>query len=280
MVFNQGGQAVQKVSPGDPLAISARSWNAIADAVNGGVSQSGPPGFPGWMPTVLVRNELTERRRPFECVGLDGLVKELRATQRVDPCFKADTIASDRAFGILAAALPYHASRKYYSRVYLSGVCLAWVGPGTGRYANPDAANYRLAPADFGPVELLQPPDGAVAKLLPVLIGGSISSGSKIALASTGVPARAGAAAGSATVTEYKLVGSTLTSNSSTFTAYNLDPKAIPSGQYVLCVQEQLSSRWIVQHPGIVDLRYTAGRQLQYTYDGVTWVTWTTAGEC
>lgn len=108
---------------------------------------------------------------------------------------------------------------------------------------------------------------------------GGGSGAAKIALATSGVTARSGTTVGSGTVTEYKLSGTTLTTNTTTFTAYNLDAKAIPSNQYVLCVQESITSQWIVQHPGIIDLRLS-GNDLQYTFDGTTWTTWTTATTC
>ena len=62
----------------------------------------------------------------------------------------------------------------------------------------------------------------------------------------SGVPARSGSTAGSATVTLYKLVGATLTSTSVTVTAYNLSTTAVAGSAYIQVKREYLTGKWLV----------------------------------
>ena len=109
--------------------------------------------------------------------------------------------------------------------------------------------------------------------------GGGNTSPSKIVYAGSGITARSGTTVGSGSCTEYKLSGTTLTTNTNAITVYNLDAIAIRSGQYLLAVREVISVKWIAQHPGIINLRLS-GNNLQYTLDGSTWATWTTGTTC
>jgi hypothetical protein len=94
-----------------------------------------------------------------------------------------------------------------------------------------------------------------------------------------GIPARSGTTVGSATCAVHKIVGSTITDNTSTIVVKNIDLVAIPAGMYLLAVKESITGFYIAQHPGIINLRLS-GNNLQYTFDGTTWTTWHTGTTC
>ena len=109
-----------------------------------------------------------------------------------------------------------------------------------------------------------------------------LASGSNAKLFKTppgGIAARSGTTVGSASCTEWKIVGSTLTTNTETIIVKNVDAVALPGDTYLLAVKESISDFYIAQHPGIINLRLS-GSNLQYTLDGTTWTTWTTGTTC
>ena len=63
---------------------------------------------------------------------------------------------------------------------------------------------------------------------------------------SGGITARSGTTAGSGTVTAYKLVGTTLTSTSTTHTVYNISAASIAADKWVQCKREWYSGYWFV----------------------------------
>ena len=109
--------------------------------------------------------------------------------------------------------------------------------------------------------------------------GGGGGSAKIVQTPGGGIAARSGTTAGSATCTEFKLSGSTITTNTDTITVYNIWPFAIPASMYILATKELLSNQWIALHPGVIDVRWDSP-DLEETLDGTNYVNIDTAEVC
>lgn len=110
--------------------------------------------------------------------------------------------------------------------------------------------------------------------------GGGGASDSKIFLTDgSGITARSGTTVGSGTCTEFKLVSTTLTTNTNTVTVVNIWPFAIPANTYLLAVRERLSKAWVAVHPLVMNVRWVSP-DLEQTFDGTNYVTIDTAEPC
>ena len=93
----------------------------------------------------------------------------------------------------------------------------------------------------------------------------------------SGIPARSGTTAGSATVTVQEIVGATITPTSKTITAYNISAVAIPADCYTV-VREDRFGDFIADPPAVTDLRLDGlNFQLRRNCD---WSTWLTGAPC
>ena len=104
------------------------------------------------------------------------------------------------------------------------------------------------------------------------------SGGAKVKLCQTpggGLAARSGTTLGSATCDTYS--SSDLTTSTGSVTVKNPWPFALPASFFFLA--ESDGANLLAINPGIIDLRLS-GNDLQYTYDGTNWNTWTTATTC
>ena len=141
-----------------------------------------------------------------------------------------------------------------------------------------DESTYGFSKADAS--DLLSQIGGHESDYREGLVRSSKGGGSaKLVLATSGIPARSGTTVGSATCTEYKIVGSTLTTNTETITVKNIQAEAIPSGLYVFAVKEALSGFWIAQHPGVLNVRWN-DPDLQQTKNGTSYTNIDTAEDC
>jgi len=94
-----------------------------------------------------------------------------------------------------------------------------------------------------------------------------------------GIAARSSTTVSSATCTEYKIVGTTLTTNTNTQSVYNPWPVAIPASYYITAIKESVSGFWIAQFPGIVNVRWV-DPDLEQTLDGTNYANIDTAEAC
>lgn len=94
-----------------------------------------------------------------------------------------------------------------------------------------------------------------------------------------GIAARSGTTVSSATCTEYKLVGSTLTTNTATQTVYNPWPVAIPGTFYITATKEAITGLWIAEFPGVLNVQW-ATPNLRQTLDGTNYSNIDTAETC
>lgn len=62
-------------------------------------------------------------------------------------------------------------------------------------------------------------------------------------------------------------------------TVLNLHTFVIPNNSYVVCKFDETLDEWLVEHPGIVDLRVD-GYRLQYKMSHGDWVTWHVGADC
>lgn len=172
---------VNKRNAGDPLNIPAKEWNAIADAVNFGVSQSRGGGQLSQSITVLVRNDTGEDLDRFDCASLAAPLFTLETNGSADLIFSLVKADPTKPPAILTEPIAHDATNKRYGRVWIHGLAYAFVGPGatTSIYGLPTATNNRLTPGS-GDIRLLAAPSASAETLLPVLLGGGASSGSGI----------------------------------------------------------------------------------------------------
>ena len=93
----------------------------------------------------------------------------------------------------------------------------------------------------------------------------------------SGITARSGTTAGSGTVTICKLVSGTITTTSSTVTAYNLAEVAVP-GSCSTTIRKEKFGSFIVDPPAVTDIRVDSTTlQLRRNCD---WTTWHTGEDC
>lgn len=111
----------------------------------------------------------------------------------------------------------------------------------------------------------------------PRMIG---SAGAKlIKTPPAGIAGRIGTAVPSAVCAEFKIVAGVLTATGETLTAYNPWPISIPADYYVTAVQEQISLEWIIQFPGLLNVRWL-DPNLEQTSNGNTYNVIDTAVNC
>jgi hypothetical protein len=173
---------VNKRNAGDPLKIPAKEWNAIADAVNFGVSQSRGGGQLAQSITVLVRNDAGEDLDRYDCASLGDPMFTLESDGSVDLMFALVKADPAKPPAILTEPIAHDATNKRYGRVWIHGLAYAFVGPGatTSLFGLPTATDNILTPGS-GNVRLLGAPSASETLLLPVLLGASGNAANKFA---------------------------------------------------------------------------------------------------
>ena len=123
------------------------------------------------------------------------------------------------------------------------------LGDGTSATAGdawgPAASSWEVAPASNG-LFIAVGNDDVATDVVRLMVQQNFPSAAIAYTGVSGVPARSGTTAGSATVTLYKLVGATLTSTSVTVTAYNLSTTAVAGSAYIQVKREYLTGKWLV----------------------------------
>lgn len=169
---------MRKVTQGDPLSISARDWNKLADIANGGFGATAGDGAPNlggfgaiW---VWVKNTSGSDRSRFDCMSLGDLVFDLETNAQQDVIFQAVTADPAKPPAILLEPI----ANNHIGRAVLTGLVYAKVATATSTsllYAEPNASGHNLKAVSDGAIRLLAAPSTSAATLRPVLIGASSS---------------------------------------------------------------------------------------------------------
>lgn len=222
---------ITKHKPGDN--ISARDWNALAEAYNAGsIGASGPAGIP--IKGIRGKNTSGSTRSRFETMAVEGVTTQLETDGTVDLLFELVAADSNKPTAILMETI----ADDTVGQFILDGLALALVGPGdtAHEYAVVDAANNRLTPqADASSIRLLSPPSATVVRLVPVLIGAEGGSSTITTgyarTPSGGIPAATDdgtdSTPGSASCTEMTWDGSDLSPTANSLTVRNIVTQAI-----------------------------------------------------
>lgn len=111
----------------------------------------------------------------------------------------------------------------------------------------------------------------------PRMIG---SAGAKlIKTPPAGIAGRIGTAVPSAVCAEFKIVAGELTGTGEDLDVMNPWPVDIPGDYYVTAVQEQITLQWLVQFPGLLNVRWL-DPNLEKTSNGDTYTNIDTAVNC
>jgi hypothetical protein len=160
---------------GNITAIRAKTWNAIADVVNGGrvdaasqAAQAPAGGMnAGW---VWVKNTSGSDRSRFDCMALGDPVMNLTNDGQVDVLFKCDTADPDASPAILLEPI----ADGRVGRAVIYGLCLAKVSIATSTsllFAEPQTSDHNLKAVASGKIKLLKAPSTSAITLLPVVVG-------------------------------------------------------------------------------------------------------------
>lgn len=152
---------MQKVSQGQPLSISAKTWNTMVDAADDykrrALGQPLPHGTTGSTGVdVEVRNDTGADRREGDTVEIgDKLLDEI---DNHFLWFSAVEPDETRCFGIVLEPLP----DGKIDRCRMAGVCTAYVDvlDPDHRCAKPVAGSFVLESALIGPVQIIYKPAG------------------------------------------------------------------------------------------------------------------------
>lgn len=167
-------------SPGKVITgISPRTWDAIADRLNGGrVEAAGVGATPelsglnaGW---VWVKNTSGSDRTRFDCMALGDPVMSLTTDGNVDVLFNATTASATASPAVLLEPI----ANGRVGRAVIYGLCLAKVAIATSTsllFAEPQPSN--LKPVSSGTIKLLTAPSTTEIKLLPVVLGSGGAGG-------------------------------------------------------------------------------------------------------
>jgi hypothetical protein len=267
---------VKKIRAGD-MQISAKGWNDIADAINGGVS-AGPPAFGSlFSASVLVRNDTGSDRNQFDCLSLGEPLFELESDGSADLIFAGEVADADKPAAILTEPIAHNASDKRFGRALIYGLAYAWVGQATATTvtrATPDATNHRLDPSDDGNIVLLAAPSTTETKLLPVLLGAAGGGGDKHYLYTL----TAAMTSGSGTATIRNLADDTEIETGATI----LGPRGLFDGLAIgrggPCVKQ--GGAYYALGPYVTKVRWD-DPDLEYSKDdGTNWTNIDTAEDC
>lgn len=184
---------IAKRKAGD-TSLPANDWNAVVDSVNGGLGQS-PPAFGQlYSGTVLIRNDTGEDLDRYDCISLGEPLFALQADGSVDLIFAGLKADANKPAAILTEPIAHDATNKRFGRVWLYGLCYAFVAPAaaiTDLQASPNPTNNRLSPGT-GNIRLLAAPSTTAETLLPVLLGVGSTSSFLIQTPPGGIPAATG----------------------------------------------------------------------------------------
>ena len=163
-------------APGKVITgIKPRTWDAIADQLNGGRSDaSGVPSVPaisglnaGW---VWIKNTSGSDRTRFDCMALGDPVMNLTTDGQVDVLFNATTAAATASPAVLLEPI----ANGRVGRAVIYGLCLAKVAVATSTsllFAEPQASGHNLKAVASGTIKLLKAPSTTEITLLPVVLG-------------------------------------------------------------------------------------------------------------
>lgn len=161
---------IRKVRKGEPLSVSARDWNKIADAVNVFGNQSTPGSAQIGSEFVIVKNTLNRDLDRYAAVCIDSPVLIEPMTGKNDPVFRLLNPSlqsllgrqSDPVVGILQEPI----AQNRFGLAQISGVTpasFAWSENNTGgtntsapEFATISDDKDMLCFAQFGPVRVLQ----------------------------------------------------------------------------------------------------------------------------
>lgn len=168
---------------GNITAIRPKTWNAIADVVNGGrVGAGGAAATPGadgmgrgW---VWIKNNSGSDRSRFDCMSLGDPTMALTTDGQVDVVFAATTADPAKTPAILLEPI----ANGRVGRAVIYGLCLAKVTAGSTSLlsAVPEASSHSLSPVASGTIKLLTAPSASVATVAPVVLGTSSGGGDGI----------------------------------------------------------------------------------------------------
>lgn len=160
--------------PGQKVNLAAAEvnrWNVTANAYylsRLGLEEGKLPDDPyAWW--VWVRNDSGLDRERFDCMSLGEPLYEMKEDGTVDLLFEGFTADPDPDKTAVILLEPIAADA--YGKGVIHGLALAWVGPGTGLWAQPNPEEHNLTPG-AGNIKLLATPSETEVKLLPVLLGG------------------------------------------------------------------------------------------------------------
>jgi len=217
---------------------------------------------------VFVRNTTDEIIPSFACMEVMGT--EVFAGKTVVRVRKPTTLDANYLFNSEFAIKVAGEFESGVGWAYRFGVVrMIGTAPTSPAQFRPTVGAWTVAEGD-GPFVVY----GADNTFTDALIG-RIESVEGVYLVATGsgIPARSGTTAGSATVTVQEIVGATITPTSKTITAYNISAVAIPADCYTV-VREDRFGDFIADPPAVTDLRLDGlNFQLRRNCDWSTWLT-------
>lgn len=248
-------------------------------------------------PGLLTKERIAQNPIKVHCIGDTGVdLNRFDAADLVGPaldyedwggsatqysslmCKVSGTLTSSK-WGVLQGPC----GEKLSTRITLAG--LTWANFGyTPGDSYVDVSGGALVSGSMGRAVIISPP-AAAGKPGLILLGGSggssIASGVKLVKTPAGSPvqARSGDTVYGALCTEYKMSGTTLVTNTVTLTAHNPWPIDIPADYYITVVKEQITEKWIMQFPGLLNVRWV-DPVLEQTVNGTTYSNIDTAEEC
>ncbi len=224
---------------GNITAIRPKTWNAIADVVNGGRVGANGPSSPavadglgkGW---VWVKNTSGSDRSRFDCMALGDPTMALTTDGQVDVVFAATTADPVKTPAILLEPI----ANGRVGRAAIYGLCLATVAAGATSLLNavPQASSNSLLPSASGSIKLLTAPSASVVTLIPVVLGASASPGVVMKTPGGGIAARSGTTISSATCTQWNRSGSTLSASTETYAVYGLSTTAVANSVFIVAI--------------------------------------------
>lgn len=271
-----------KATAGSPLRISAGLYNDVIDflAPNAGNGPGSASAAGSMRVLVRVKNTTASDRGRWDCMSLGNNRFVLGSNAEEALIYDAAVAASDKPPAILQQ--PIKAGQFGIACIF--GYTLANIkqaSSATDLLATPYATDHNLQAGTAGTIKLLSAPSTSAASVRPILIGGAVAAQTNklVKTPGGGIAARSGTTVASASCVEYKIVSGTLTTNTDTLDVINPWPIAIPGDYYITAQQEALTSKWIAQFPGLLDVKWTTP-DLQQSLDGTTYTTIDTGLPC
>jgi hypothetical protein len=230
---------ISKVSRGQPLSISARDWNNIADLARDQVGDSTNPGSrrPTFIPMKAKNVDASDMGRG-DCFGIEDVLFTESDNDReflYTPTLKISQQAFSAVFDRICIAIePIKAGKV--GLVAVAGICIAEVDcTNPGRYAHlPTSAGANLVAGGFGSIHILHRPAGTGLKNCLVrfdrMSNVYCKTQSSIAAASSGTSPTSG------TVDVYTWNGSAFSDSGVDITVYNLSVDgSVGASKFIQC---------------------------------------------